>query len=228
MDCNIVKTLNIRPNIILMDSQYFKINYSVDYENPKLKSMLTSIIDYAAENFGINEDGTMVVQKSYIRELLDDLINYMVYKILSLKASKLKQTPAIMLFSQNQPHKSIRNSRNVAVALIEWLNTFNQNSNPVKIIVTFDKISEFDYKTQLQFSNKNNTEPLTKLFENNDENLRKVIAAQIRSASEFMPSLKNIYCSFGFYEPKVNAIDIIKNLSKVLLPRNLLKVFLYL
>ena len=70
--------------MVFADEHYFKIKYSVDFENPKLKSTLSSIIDFAVENYGFNEDGTMVAQKSYIREILDDLINYMVYKILNL------------------------------------------------------------------------------------------------------------------------------------------------
>ena len=225
---DIVKTLNIRPHVIFLDEQYFKINYSVDFENPKLKSTLNSIIDYAAENYGISEDGKNVVAKSYIRELLDDIINYMVYKILNLKVSKLKQTPAITLFSQNQAHKSIRSNKNIAIAIMEWLNTFNQNSNPTKIFVTFEKTNEFEYKTKLCFNNKKQTFNLKELFTQEDENLREIIAAQIRSASEFMPSLKNIYCSFGYYEPIVNAIDIIKNLSKICSILNSFNVDIYM
>ena len=212
---DIVKTLNIRPHVTLLDTQYFKINYSVDFENPKLKNTLNSIIDFAAENYGISEDGKQVAQKSYIRELLDDLINYMVYKILSLKVSKLKQTPAITMFSTNQPQKAIRGAKNIAVAIIEWLSTFNQNSNPIKLLVTFDKEGEFEYRTKLSYSNQNKTNDIKNLFVDEDEKFREVVAAQIRSASEFMPSLKNIYCSFGFHEPVVKAIEIIKNLSKI-------------
>ena len=212
---DIVKTLNIKPHVVLLDSQYFKIDYSVDFENPKLKSTLNSIIDFAAENYAISDDGKSVVPKSYIREILDDLINYMVYKILGLKVSKLKQSPAVTMFSVNQPQKAIRGSKNIAVAIIEWLSTFNQNSNPIKLLVTFDKDGEFEYKTKINYSNKNKTNDLKNLFTDEDDNFREVVAAQIRSASEFMPSLKNIYCSFGFYEPKVKAIEIIKNLSKI-------------
>ena len=224
---DIVKTLNIRPHVVFADEHYFKIKYSVDFENPKLKSTLSSIIDFAVENYGFNEDGTMVAQKSYIREILDDLINYMVYKILNLKVSKLKQTPAITMFSQNQPQKVMRANKNIAIAIIEWLSTLNQNSNPTKILVTFEKESEFEYKTKLCFSNQNKTFEFKELFAQ-DENLREIVAAQIRSASDFMPSLKNIYCSFGCYEPIVNAIDIIKNLSKICSILNSFNVDIYM
>lgn len=225
---DIVKTLNIRPHIQLLDAQFFKINYSVDFENPKLKTTMASIMDFAPENYAISKDGKGVAQKSYVKDILDDLINYMVYKILNLKVSKLKQTPAITMFSQSQPQKAVKGSRNIAVALSEWLSTFNQNSNPIKILVTFDKISEFEYKTKLCYSNQNQTFDFAELFKKEDDNFREVVAAQIRSASEFMPALKNIYCAFGVYEPIVKAIDIIKNLSKICSILNSFNVDIYM
>ena len=225
---DIVKTLNIRPHVSFLDESYFKINYSVDFENPKLKSTLNSIIDFAVENYGFSEDGKMIAQKSYIREILDDIINYMVYKILNLKVSKLKQTPAITMFSQNQPQKVMRANKNIAVAIIEWLSTLNQNSNPTKILVTFEKQSEFEYRTQLRYTTHNKTYDFKELFVNEEENIREIVAAQIRSASEFMPSLKNIYCSFGYFEPIVNAMDIIKNLSKICSILNSFNVDVYM
>jgi len=224
---DIVKTLNVRPHVVFLDEQYFKIQYSVDFENPKLKSTLNSIIDFAVENYGFSEDGKMIAQKSYIREILDDIINYMVYKILNLKVSKLKQTPAITMFSQNQPQKVMRANKNIAIAIIEWLSTLNQNTNPTKILVTFEKASEFEYRTKLCYSNQDKTSDFKELF-NEEENLREIVAAQIRSASDFMPSLKNIYCSFGSYEPIVNAIDIIKNLSKICSILNSFNVDIYM
>ena len=66
---------------------------------------------------------------------------------------------------------------------------FNRNSQD------FDYISKVDYKVRRRppSCSVKETFDFKELFEKEDDTFREVVAAQIRSASEFMPSLTNIY-----------------------------------
>ncbi|MDD3593578.1 MAG: DEAD/DEAH box helicase [Candidatus Gastranaerophilales bacterium] len=213
---DIVQTLNFRPSIRTNPDNTFSVYYSVDFENPKLKLLLTSIINYASENFGYNPNTMQLVPKSQIKELLNDIINYMIYKILSLKAAKLKSNATAAMFIQNLPIKAVKNNKNYAIAIKEWLNCFNITQNPVKLMLTFDKDGEFDYKAMLSFNYQGEMLEIKKIFEREfEDNIALRISSQLTSASEYMPALSDIFASFGVYRPALNAIDIIKNLSKI-------------
>ncbi len=214
---DIIKALQIRPELVFVDTNYFRMDYTVDFQNPKLKANLNGIINFASENYAQSPDGKMLASKDFIKNILKDLINYMVYKILNLRVSKLKPDPQINVFYMNSIFKTMKNGKNIALSLLEWLRAFNRPSNPVKLELAFSQLDNFEYTMEIYFYAENEKHALSEVFDEkySKEYLDRVYA-QIRSASEIVKELKGIFCSFGYAKPQISAISIIKDISKAI------------
>jgi SNF2 family DNA or RNA helicase len=200
-----------------IDENNFKIAYKAN-----LNKQASDYLNHVSSSFPVYgafcENTGKPISPENIKNLLDDIVNYIVYKILSLKSSKFKSHPVTNIFSQNKPMKSIVKHKDIQYSIQSWLNYFEISDSNIKPVLKMDKIDDYFCEMSVQIYGIEGIKNAVELSDIFDESLvprtkRNEILLILNTVSDYLPVLKEICLSYGKYRPVLGILDTIKLFS---------------
>jgi SNF2 family DNA or RNA helicase len=212
----LVKNNFYKPETKSVDDN-FRIFYKTNL-NKQAADYLSHISDAFPIYGAFCEETGRTISSENIKYILDDIVNFVVYKILFLKASKFKSHPVTNIFVQNKPVKSISRNKNIQSSIQNWLNYFEISDSKIKPVLKMDKIDDYYCEMSIQIygiDDKKDAVELSGMFEDTEisQEKKNEILLILNSVSDYLPVLKDICLSYGQYKPVLGIIDTMKLFS---------------
>lgn len=154
--------------------------------------------------------------------LIDNYINYIIFKFIGLKVSKFKDYKAAMYFMKPLQQKRFIRSTDIATAISDWLDEIYIGKYDIVPVLNISKITDEDFVLTVTIKNKadeKNPEilPIEVLYEDRETIFDKpadfvvsVIEKQLNYALKYYPELETLFEEENDFKLKMNVNEVYK------------------
>ena len=154
--------------------------------------------------------------------LIDNYLNYIIFKFIGLKASKFKDLKAAMYFTQQLPQKRYVRSSDIATAISDWIDEIYIGKYDISPVLNIEKINDNDFILKITIKNKcsdGNTEslPIDVLYQDKETIFGKpadfvttIVEKQINYALKYYPELEELFAEGNNLQLPLNVNEVYK------------------
>ena len=154
--------------------------------------------------------------------LIDNYLNYIIFKFIGLKLSKFKDLKASMYFVQQFPQKRYVRSSDIATAISDWLDEIYIGKYDISPVLNIEKINDTDFTLKITMKHKcedGKVEilPLDVLYQNQEQIFGKpsdfvtaIVEKQINYALKYYPELEELFADGNDLKLSLNVNEVYK------------------
>lgn len=199
---------------VKMSDKLFSIKYELFSFTDELTSSLTKLNEF---NFEALSD--IKNAKDY---LIDNYINYIIFKFIGLKLSKFKDYKAAMYFLKPLQQKRYLRSSDIATAISDWLDEIYIGKYDISPVLNIAKVTDEDFVLTITLKHKiddKNSEilPLSVLYSEEKtifgkpgEFVTSIIEKQLNYAIKYYPELETLFDEDNNFQLKMNVNEVYK------------------
>ncbi len=208
-----VQKLYFIPKVKIYD-KLFAIKYELFSFTDELTASVKKLNEFNFDNFSDIKNA-----KDY---LIDNYINYIIFKFIGLKISKFKDYKAAMYFLKPLQQKRFIRSTDLATSISDWLDEIYIGKYDISPVLNISKVTDEDFVLKIAIKHKideKNSEvlPINVLYSNEKEIFGKpsefvvsVIEKQINYAIKYYPELETLFEENNNFELKMNVNEVYK------------------
>ena len=208
-----IQKLYFIPKIIIND-KFFSTKYELYSISEEIAPSLNKINEINFTNFSSIKN-----TKDY---LIDNYLNYIIFKFIGLKSADFKELKAAMYFTQQLPQKRYIRSVDIATAISDWLDEIYIGKYEISPVLNIEKINEnnFVLKITLKHKKPDNTSeilPVDVLYEDRETIFDKpadfvvtIVEKQINYALKYYPQLEELFAEENNLQLKLNVNEVYK------------------
>jgi len=154
--------------------------------------------------------------------LIDNYLNYIIFKFIGLKVSKFKDLKAAMYFIQPLPQKRYVRSADLATSISDWLDEIYIGKYDISPVLNIEKINDNDFILKVTIKHKcpdgtSEILPLDVLygdeqtiFDKPSDFVTTVVEKQINYALKYYPELEELFAEENNLQLKLNVNEVYK------------------
>ena len=208
-----IQKLYFIPKVVTTD-KLFSIKYELFSFTDELTASLKKLNEIAFDKMSSIKN-----TKDY---LIDNYINYIIFKFIGLKLSKFKEYKAAMYFMKPLQQKRYIRSTDIATAISDWLDEIYIGKYNIIPVLNITKITDEDFELTLTIKNKQEGKepeilPVEVLYSDAETIFDKpadfvvsVIEKQLNYALKYYPELENLFEEENNFKLKMNVNEVYK------------------
>lgn len=208
-----VQKLYFIPKVKLSD-KLFSIKYELFSFTDELAASMKKLNEFDFSVFSEIKN-----TKDY---LIDNYINYIIFKFIGLKLSKFKDYKAAMYFLKPLQQKRYFRSTDVATAISDWLDEIYIGKYDISPVLNISKVTDEDFVLTITLKHKideNNSEVLPlevlysdekTIFNKPSEFVVSIIEKQLNYAIKYYPELETLFEEGNDFQLKMNVNEVYK------------------
>ena len=208
-----IQKLYFIPKVVTTD-KLFSIKYELFSFTDELTASLKKLNEIAFDKMSSIKN-----TKDY---LIDNYINYIIFKFIGLKLSKFKEYKAAMYFMKPLQQKRFIRSTDIATAISDWLDEIYIGKYNIIPVLNITKITDEDFELTVTIKNKQEGKepeilPVEVLYSDADTIFDKpadfvvsVIEKQLNYALKYYPELENLFEEENNFKLKMNVNEVYK------------------
>lgn len=209
----VVQKLYFIPKVKMSDKLF-----SVKYELFSFTDELTASIKKINE-FDFDKFSSIKNAKDY---LIDNYINYIIFKFIGLKISKFKEYKAAMYFVKPLQQKRFIRSTDLATTISDWLDEIYIGKYDISPVLNIAKVTDEDFVMTVTLKHKvEGSEPeilpIDVLYEDKEtvfgkptEFVTSIVEKQLNYAIKYYPELENLFDEDNNLQLKLNVNEVYK------------------
>lgn len=192
--------------------------FSVKYELFSFTDELTASVKKINE-FDFDKFSSIKNAKDY---LIDNYINYIIFKFIGLKISKFKEYKAAMYFVKPLQQKRFIRSTDLATTISDWLDEIYIGKYDISPVLNIAKVTEEDFVMTVTLKHKveggePEILPIDVLYEDKEtvfgkptEFVTSIVEKQLNYAIKYYPELENLFDEDNDLQLKLNVNEVYK------------------
>ncbi len=192
--------------------------FSVKYELFSFTDELTASVKKINE-FDFDKFSSIKNAKDY---LIDNYINYIIFKFIGLKISKFKEYKAAMYFVKPLQQKRFIRSTDLATTISDWLDEIYIGKYDISPVLNIAKVTDEDFVMTVTLKHKVEGDepeilPIDVLYEDKEtvfgkptEFVTSIIEKQLNYAIKYYPELENLFDEDNDLQLKLNVNEVYK------------------
>ena len=192
--------------------------FSVKYELFSFTDELTASVKKINE-FDFDKFSSIKNAKDY---LIDNYINYIIFKFIGLKISKFKEYKAAMYFVKPLQQKRFIRSTDLATTISDWLDEIYIGKYDISPVLNIAKVTDEDFVMTVTLKHKvEGSEPeilpIDVLYEDKEtvfgkptEFVTSIVEKQLNYAIKYYPELENLFDEDNNLQLKLNVNEVYK------------------
>ena len=192
--------------------------FSVKYELFSFTDELTASVKKINE-FDFDKFSSIKNAKDY---LIDNYINYIIFKFIGLKISKFKEYKAAMYFVKPLQQKRFIRSTDLATTISDWLDEIYIGKYDISPVLNIAKITDEDFVMTVTLKHKveggePEILPIDVLYEDKEtvfgkptEFVTSIVEKQLNYAIKYYPELENLFDEDNDLQLKLNVNEVYK------------------
>ena len=209
----VVQKLYFIPKVKMSDKLF-----SVKYELFSFTDELTASVKKINE-FDFDKFSSIKNAKDY---LIDNYINYIVFKFIGLKISKFKEYKAAMYFVKPLQQKRFIRSTDLATTISDWLDEIYIGKYDISPVLNIAKVTDEDFVMTVTLKHKvegcePEILPIDVLYEDKEtvfgkptEFVTSIVEKQLNYAIKYYPELENLFDEDNKLQLKLNVNEVYK------------------
>ena len=208
-----IQKLYFIPKVIKTD-KLFSIKYEIFSFTEELTSSLKKLNEIKFDEFSSIKNA-----KDY---LIDNYINYIIYKFIGLKLSKFKEYKAAMYFMKPLQQKRYIRSTDIATSISDWIDEIYIGKYNIVPVLNISKITDEDFELTINIKNKiEDKEPEILpidilyseeelIFDKPSDYVISIIEKQLNYALKYYPELETLFEEENNFKLKMNVNEVYK------------------
>lgn len=192
--------------------------FSVKYELFSFTDELTASVKKINE-FDFDKFSSIKNAKDY---LIDNYINYIIFKFIGLKISKFKEYKAAMYFVKPLQQKRFIRSTDLATTISDWLDEIYIGKYDISPVLNIAKVTDEDFVMTVTLKHKveggePEILPIDVLYEDKEtvfgkptEFVTSIVEKQLNYAIKYYPELENLFDEDNDLQLKLNVNEVYK------------------
>lgn len=192
--------------------------FSVKYELFSFTDELTASVKKINE-FDFDKFSSIKNAKDY---LIDNYINYIIFKFIGLKISKFKEYKAAMYFVKPLQQKRFIRSTDLATTISDWLDEIYIGKYDISPVLNIAKVTDEDFVMTVTLKHKVEGDepeilPIDVLYEDKEtvfgkptEFVTSIVEKQLNYAIKYYPELENLFDEDNDLQLKLNVNEVYK------------------
>lgn len=192
--------------------------FSVKYELFSFTDELTASVKKINE-FDFDKFSSIKNAKDY---LIDNYINYIIFKFIGLKISKFKEYKAAMYFVKPLQQKRFIRSTDLATTISDWLDEIYIGKYDISPVLNIAKVTDEDFVMTVTLKHKveggePEILPIDVLYEDKEtvfgkptEFVTSIVEKQLNYAIKYYPELENLFDEDNNLQLKLNVNEVYK------------------
>ena len=192
--------------------------FSVKYELFSFTDELTASVKKINE-FDFDKFSSIKNEKDY---LIDNYINYIIFKFIGLKISKFKEYKAAMYFVKPLQQKRFIRSTDLATTISDWLDEIYIGKYDISPVLNIAKVTDEDFVMTVTLKHKveggePEILPIDVLYEDKEtvfgkptEFVTSIVEKQLNYAIKYYPELENLFDEDNDLQLKLNVNEVYK------------------
>lgn len=209
----VVQKLYFIPKVKMSDKLF-----SVKYELFSFTDELTASVKKINE-FDFDKFSSIKNAKDY---LIDNYINYIIFKFIGLKISKFKEYKAAMYFVKPLQQKRFIRSTDLATTISDWLDEIYIGKYDISPVLNIAKVTDEDFVMTVTLKHKvegcePEILPIDVLYEDKEtvfgkptEFVTSIVEKQLNYAIKYYPELENLFDEDNNLQLKLNVNEVYK------------------
>ena len=213
----IVEKLHFIP-VVHQTENLFQIKYEI-YKNSKdITLAINSIKNEIPNDFLTNSE------KYPFSKLLENYLNYVIFKFLHIKATKFKDAKSAVYFIKNASNKRFFRGNDLALAISEWLDEIYIGKYNILPEFEILKLSDEDYQLKINVKNTHTQEKYrieyiyaeTVHFENyTNQEIVDLVEKQLTYVARYYPELEDFFEKDPQFELNMNLNEVYKIIAQI-------------
>lgn len=213
----IVEKLHFIP-VVTQTENLFQIKYEIYKNSKEVTLAINEIKTKLPEDFVIN------CEKYGFTKLLEDYLNYVIFKFLHIKATKFKDAKSAVYFVKNASNKRFFRGNDLALAISEWLDEIYIGKYNILPEFEILKLTDDDYQLKINVKNTHTEEKFriediyaeTAKFENyTNQEIVDLIEKQLTYVARYYPELEEFFDEEHQFELNMDLNEVYKIIAQI-------------
>lgn len=199
---------------VKMSDKLFSVKYELFSFTDELTASVRKINEFDFDKFSSIKNA-----KDY---LIDNYINYIIFKFIGLKISKFKEYKAAMYFVKPLQQKRFIRSTDLATTISDWLDEIYIGKYDISPVLNIAKVTDEDFVMTVTLKHKiEGSEPeilpIDVLYEDKEtvfgkptEFVTSIVEKQLNYAIKYYPELENLFDEDNDLQLKLNVNEVYK------------------
>lgn len=199
---------------VKMSDKLFSVKYELFSFTDELTASVRKINEFDFDKFSSIKNA-----KDY---LIDNYINYIIFKFIGLKISKFKEYKAAMYFVKPLQQKRFIRSTDLATTISDWLDEIYIGKYDISPVLNIAKVTEEDFVMTVTLKHKveggePEILPIDVLYEDKEtvfgkptEFVTSIVEKQLNYAIKYYPELENLFDEDNDLQLKLNVNEVYK------------------
>ena len=213
----IVEKLHFIP-VVDYNENVFQIRYEIYRKNKDVITAISKTKSLVPEDFICNQT------KYNFEKLLDNYLNYLVFKFLHIKATKFKDAKSAVYFIKNIWHKRYYRSADLAMSISEWLDEIYIGKYNLLPEFEILKLTDEEYQLKINVKDtdtkeKHRIEDIyaeTVSFKNyTNQEVVDIIEKQLNYVARYYPELEEFFAEEHQFELNMTLNEVYKIIAQI-------------
>ena len=199
---------------VKMSDKLFSVKYELFSFTDELTASVRKINEFDFDKFSSIKNA-----KDY---LIDNYINYIIFKFIGLKISKFKEYKAAMYFVKPLQQKRFIRSTDLATTISDWLDEIYIGKYDISPVLNIAKVTDEDFVMTVTLKHKieggePEILPIDVLYEDKEtvfgkptEFVTSIVEKQLNDAIKYYPELENLFDEDNDLQLKLNVNEVYK------------------
>lgn len=199
---------------VKMSDKLFSVKYELFSFTDELTASVRKINEFDFDKFSSIKNA-----KDY---LIDNYINYIIFKFIGLKISKFKEYKAAMYFVKPLQQKRFIRSTDLATTISDWLDEIYIGKYDISPVLNIAKVTDEDFVMTVTLKHKIESSepeilPIDVLYEDKEtvfgkptEFVTSIVEKQLNYAIKYYPELENLFDEDNDLQLKLNVNEVYK------------------
>lgn len=199
---------------VKMSDKLFSVKYELFSFTDELTASVRKINEFDFDKFSSIKNA-----KDY---LIDNYINYIIFKFIGLKISKFKEYKAAMYFVKPLQQKRFIRSTDLATTISDWLDEIYIGKYDISPVLNITKVTDEDFVMTVTLKHKveggePEILPIDVLYEDKEtvfgkptEFVTSIVEKQLNYAIKYYPELENLFDEDNDLQLKLNVNEVYK------------------
>ena len=213
----IVEKLHFIP-VVDYNENVFQIRYEIYRKNKDVITAISKTKSLVPEDFICNQT------KYNFERLLDNYLNYLVFKFLHIKATKFKDAKSAVYFIKNIWHKRYYRSADLAMSISEWLDEIYIGKYNLLPEFEILKLTDEEYQLKINVKDTDTKEKYriediyaeTVSFKNyTNQEVVDIIEKQLNYVARYYPELEEFFAEEHQFELNMTLNEVYKIIAQI-------------
>ena len=213
----IVEKLHFIP-VVDYNENVFQIRYEIYRKNKDVITAISKTKSLVPEDFICNQT------KYNFEKLLDNYLNYLVFKFLHIKATKFKDAKSAVYFIKNIWHKRYYRSADLAMSISEWLDEIYIGKYNLLPEFEILKLTDEEYQLKINVKDTDTKEKYriediyaeTVSFKNyTNQEVVDIIEKQLNYVARYYPELEEFFAEEHQFELNMTLNEVYKIIAQI-------------